>query len=180
MKSKLLIYFFLTIVIIFLVATIAKACEYIPNPSPSPLPSSEPSIEPSQSPEPSESPSESPSPEPTRQPEVTPAPTEESRPGLTEAGAPHYDCANIEFAPTLLTFERLSPTSVKVTWTKTDPIADYRVFYGLSEDNLVWSVGVEGTHEITLNQLPANQSIWVRVYGTDGRCLGKPSLTIDP
>lgn len=156
------------------------------NPSPSVSPSPSPSVEPSPSVDPclqaalvlvdvnpcaSPEPSESPSVEPSQAPGGFSQPDPQSPPA-------DRACAEIKHAPTVTSQTRVSPTSYRVTWTKTDPIDDYRVFYGLSAGALVWSVGVENTHEVTLNGLPENKEIEVRVYGTDGLCLGQGSTIL--
>lgn len=135
------------------------------------VPSPTPSVEPTGTPE------VTPTPEPTATPEATPTPEVRT---LSEAGVPQRTCSTIEFTPSITGFERLSPTSVKFTWTATDPINDYFVYFGLSADKLEWNTFVQDAHEVTLNDLPANVSIWAQVFGTDNVCIGNGSLIVDP
>lgn len=121
---------------------------------------------------------------PTASPSATPEPTEEPKnpnDSLAPGEAPSDPtCQTLTVTPTILSFERLNPTSVKVTWSLTDPITNYWVFFGLSADKLDWNVKVENSHEVTLSDLPANQSIWISVAETDQGCIGNHSVVVDP
>lgn len=163
------------------------------SPSPTASPTSSPTATPSATPvdEPSDTPTPTPTPclvwegefevpcpsaTPVEEPEVTPTPV-----ALTDAGAPQQaTCSDdLKVAPTILSWSRTSPHSVKVTWSSTGNIDSYIVFYGLTKDNLPWNTTVNHTHEVTLNDVPLN-SIWVKVVPTDGVCQGIGSVTIDP
>lgn len=156
----------------------------VPQITPSPTPTIEPTptiVEPTPTIQPEcevecqKEPTPSPTPTLTPEPEVV-----EHHDDWNLGGAPIRECASIEFAPTILGFKRLSSTSIWVNWTETAPIQSYRVYYGLSKDNLVWNTTVENTHEVTLNGLPENRHIWVGIKGTDGVCEGESSQVLDP
>ena len=158
-----------------------------PTASPTATPSATPTATPSATPQPSPTASPSATPEPRVEPSATPSATpipQVYTPVETVSdggpGVPHFECDAIPFVPTLTSFERLSPTSVKVKWTHTDPQNLYMVWYGLSQDKLVWNTGIVPGWEVTLNDLPANLSIWVGVQASDGHCLGGLSQIIDP
>ena len=99
----------------------------------------------------------------------------------SEPGPPQVcQGSEIKFAPTILGFERLTPTDVRVWWSEVDEhISRYVVWYGLSADNLVWNEKVAG-QETTLHLLPPNQHIWVAAQGTDECIVGQLSEIIDP
>jgi hypothetical protein len=118
-----------------------------------------------------------PSPEPTRAPEPTVIPTEAPK---SEASVPHNDCSAINDTPTITGWSRVSPTKVKFTWSETGNINDYVVYYGLTENNLVWNKMVFDAHETTLSDLPENTPIWASIAGTDNVCVGARSAVVDP
>lgn len=150
-------------------ADYAGSCiEVEPSPSPSVSP------EPSASPEPSQEPSSSP------EPSVEPNPTPEIKSSDGWSAPSVRVCEEILFGPTILGYNRVSPTSIYLSWTRTDPQDDYFVSYGLTQDSLIWETYVENTHEVTLNQLPESTSIWFKVTTTDNVCRGPSSLIVDP
>ena len=138
-----------------------------------------PTVFPTDSPVPTDSPTASPSatPEDTSIPEAVVSPTPvDVAPGV----APSDSQCQVVLTPTLLTFTRLSPTSVTVTWSHIDPVTQFVLFFGTTKSNLVWNTGVVNGYSYTLNNLPANASIWVGVKGTDGTCQGAMSNVLDP
>lgn len=131
------------------------------------------------------SPSPSPilTPSPTASASATPTP--EPRPALTTPQGPFPapaapQCSRIEYVPTILGFQRLSDTSIKVWWSSTDPVKDYVVNFGLSQDDLGWRAVVINTHDVTLNDLPKNLPIWVGIQPTQNGCVGQMSEILDP
>jgi hypothetical protein len=83
--------------------------------------------------------------------------------------------------PQLKTFHRNGPTSVTVEWGKIDGfVSDYVLKYGPAENLLVWNTIVKGSEIATLNDLPANQSIWVTVAETNSGCVGPFGNLLDP
>lgn len=140
-----------------------------PSPSPSVSPSPEPSI----------------SPEPIATPSATPEPVSEpynsaSDPDLSGSKPHEIVCAEIKYQPTVIGFERISPTSVKFTWSKVDGfVEDYLISYGLDEKADMWNTIVHG-NEVVLNFLPENMSIWAKIAGVNQGCQGNFGLPVDP
>lgn len=101
--------------------------------------------------------------------------------GTHEASAPALPaCNKIVYAPTVLGYKRLSPTDVKVWWSKVDDfVHKYLVEFGTSANNLPWNEFVEG-NETTLHLLPANQPLFVHVAGTHESCIGGFGEIVDP
>lgn len=162
-------------------------------------PTASPSATPTNSPTPTTTPTSSPceeyvgeivalveevpceTPTPTETPVETPDtnPTPNFVP-LTEAGAPQSPvCSTNLIVPTVLAFNRPTPNSVHISWSKTDPFTNYVIYYGTSQFTLPWNKSVVNTHETDLNDLPL-ESIWVKVAATDNGCVGPFSVTIDP
>lgn len=160
-----------------------------PSTTPLPSPTSSPSASPTEEPTPSATPSPSSTPEPsgTPQPSESPSPSETPAPQTSNGGglaeAPAWvapTCSQIQFTPTVTSFNRLSPTSVQIGWTTVDSfVTNYMVWYGITDQANNWNVVVNG-NSTTLNDLPANLSIWVRVAGTDQGCVGNFSQIVDP
>lgn len=113
-------------------------------------------------------------------PGPAPEPQPETHQDLTPAGPPSAPvCELIKNAPTVLGFKRLSPTDVKVWWSKVDDfVSDYVVNFGLTQ-SLGWNEIVHG-NETTLHLLPAGKPIWVGVAGTSNGCVGPMGAVIDP
>ena len=97
------------------------------------------------------------------------------------APPPATECVAPRFAPTILGWERLSPTSVKVWWSKIDEgVNDFVVWFGLEKGNLPWNEVVKDSFETTLNDLPFGQHIWVGAQGDSNGCRGLMGDDTDP
>lgn len=144
-------------------------------PQPSPTATPEPTQEPTSSPEPSSEPTTTP------EPTVEPTPVDTTDHTIRPAGAPQGPvCKKIEYAPTVLGYNRLSPTDVKVWWSKVDPFVNtYVVWFGMSKNLLTWNEVVTG-NETTLHFLPASQPLWVGVQGLSDGCVGNLGEIVDP
>jgi len=103
------------------------------------------------------------------------------------SGAASNFCANIDpsvVAPTVIESRRVSPTSIFISWAPYSGLDTFNVQYGFTNTNLQFNTNVTG-FSTTINDLPANQPIWVRVaprtdctigaYGLS-RFVGSPSL----
>lgn len=86
--------------------------------------------------------------------------------------------------PTILSSERLSPTSVKVSWGPYAGINSFNVRYGFENGAWLYNFDVEG-FTATINSLPVNQPIWVSVasrnycsigVSSEGILIGGPRL----
>lgn len=164
-----------------------------PTPEPTVAPTPEPTVEPTPTPVqcdegyqleddqcvPVPTPTVEPSPEPT--PEVTPVPEEHHDSGMP--GAPQGPACPFFWpvGPELVSFKRNSPTSISLGWNKLDSfVSDYVVEYGPAPELLVWNTIVKGSEIVTINHLPANQSIWATVRETNSGCVGNRGNLIDP
>ncbi|GEM_PF-1029471 len=65
-------------------------------------------------------------------------------------------------APSIIDSERIDADSIYISWGPYSGTNDFIVEYGTTKDNLIYNVNVTG-FSTTLNGLPANQPIWVRV-----------------
>lgn len=65
-------------------------------------------------------------------------------------------------APNIIDSSRVDADSVYISWGPYSGTDDFIVQYGTTQDNLIYSVNVTG-FSTTLNSLPVNQPIWVRV-----------------
>ncbi len=87
-------------------------------------------------------------------------------------------------APTIISSNRVSPTSVFISWGPNSGVNTFNVQYGPTNGNWLYNTDVTG-FSTTLNALSANQPIWVRVaarsncrigtYGT-ATLVGGPGL----
>lgn len=87
--------------------------------------------------------------------------------------APNAPCiaSKITTVPVILQTRRTSPTSVFLSWGPSAGIDTFNVQYGLT--NGVWSYNTNVTgFSTTLNSLPANQPIWVRVAARNNCAIG--------
>ena len=78
---------------------------------------------------------------------------------------PNPPCPTIELgvvAPTIIDSKRVNANSIYLSWGPYSGTDQFIVEYGTSKDNLIYNVDVTG-FSTTLNALPANQPIWVRV-----------------
>ncbi len=74
-------------------------------------------------------------------------------------------------APTIITSKRLSATSISVNWGPYTGLDTFNVQYGLVDGSWLYSTDVTG-FSVTINNLPANQPIWVRVAARSGCRVG--------
>jgi hypothetical protein len=118
-----------------------------------------------------------PNPTPTPEPQTF-VDTTHGNPGAPQAPS----CPGFwPVGPEVFSFVRNSPTSITIEWHKLDSfVSDYVVHYGPAADLLVWNKIVIGSEKTDLNDLPANQSIWVTVAETNSGCVGANGNVIDP
>ena len=65
-------------------------------------------------------------------------------------------------SPTILESRRVSPTSIFINWGPYSGVNTFSVQYGPTNGNWLYSTDVTG-FSTTINSLPANIPIWVRV-----------------
>ncbi|HSW88383.1 MAG TPA: ice-binding family protein [Candidatus Saccharimonadales bacterium] len=73
--------------------------------------------------------------------------------------------------PTIITSKRVSSTSLFVSWGPSAGINTFNVRYGLSNGNWSYNTNVAG-FSTTLNDLPANQPIWIQVAAKNNCSIG--------
>lgn len=73
-------------------------------------------------------------------------------------------------APTIITSSRIDADSVFISWGPFSGINTFTVQYGFQDGNWLFSTNVTG-FSTTINDLPPNQPIWVRV-GVRDNCIG--------
>lgn len=130
------------------VHAIGDACQ----PALSPTASVTPSVNPSPTVSPTQTPSNSSNPAPTS------GPSSCTSSGITTI-------ANITAA------NRVSPTSIFVSWGPNAGLNNFIVEYGFQNGNWQFSTKVTG-FSTTINALPANQAIWIHVAATDNCAIG--------
>ncbi len=84
---------------------------------------------------------------------------------IGDNSAPNPPCPTIELgviAPSIIDSRRVDADSIYISWGPYSGTDDYIVRYGMTKDNLIYSVDVTG-FSTTINDLPANQPIWVQV-----------------
>jgi hypothetical protein len=99
----------------------------------------------------------------------TPAPT------LGPAGAPSSYCPPINdqiVAPSIIESKRVSPTSISLNWAPYSGASIFNVEYGLSDGSWLYNTNVTG-FSVTLNSLPVNQPIWVRIAARNNCMIGE-------
>jgi hypothetical protein len=126
----------------------------------------------SPTPTPTSAPTATPSPTPTATPTLTPTPTPTSSPtassaasSLSASGVESVFCPalNIQIiSPTILESRRVSPTSIFVSWGPYSGVNTFSIQYGPTDGNWLYSTDVTG-FSTTINSLPANVPVWVRV-----------------
>lgn len=120
----------------------------------------------------------------------TPAPTSSSNSttsNSTTGGVSIPYCAPLNSRtvdPTIIESNRVSPTSLFVSWGPYSGLNTFNVEYGTTDGNWLYNTDVTG-FSTTINNLPVNLPIWVRVavrsdctigsYG-QSRLVGGPSL----
>lgn len=99
----------------------------------------------------------------------TPVPT------LSPAGASSSYCPPLSdqtVAPSIVDSKRLSPTSISLSWAPYSGTNLFNVEYGPSNGNWLYNTNVTG-FSTTLNSLPANQPVWVRVAARNDCMIGE-------
>ena len=88
----------------------------------------------------------------------------------------------ITTVPLIIDSKRISPTSIFISWGPYAGINTFNVEYGLTSGSRPYNVSVTG-FSTTINDLPANQPIWVQVAATNNCAIGTygpPMLTGAP
>lgn len=90
----------------------------------------------------------------------------------------------INTTPIIIDFKRVSPTSVFLSWGPYAGINEFNIRYGLTNGEWLYNTNFTG-FSTTINDLPANQPIWIQVAARDNcsigaygepRFVGSPSL----
>ena len=90
-------------------------------------------------------------------------------------------CEAPTWAPTITEVGRVDSDTIFVEYTPVrDDINTYLVWYGLSQDNLLWNVITEGERVEISGQELVGRHVWVKVAGYDEGCTGNFSLVVDP
>jgi len=84
---------------------------------------------------------------------------------------------DIKTVPIIIDTKRLSPTSVSVNWGPYEGIDTFVVEYGLADGKWDYNTKVTG-FSTNLNDLPANQPIWIHVAATDNCAIGQYSAAV--
>jgi len=79
--------------------------------------------------------------------------------------------SGVSSVPNIILAKRLSPTSIFVSWGPNAGLNNFIVQYGFQNGNWQFSTKVSG-FSTTINNLPANQSIWIEVAATDNCAIG--------
>ncbi len=82
--------------------------------------------------------------------------------------------SEIKGTPRIIEAKRLSPTSIYLSWGPYEGMNTFLIEYGFTNGNWAYNTKVTGFNTI-INDLPANQSIWVRVAPTDNCAIGNYS-----
>lgn len=79
--------------------------------------------------------------------------------------------ASSVITPIIIESTRISPTSISLNWGPFSGVNTFTVRYGLTNGNWLYNTNVTG-FSTTLNDLPANQPIWVEVAANNGCSIG--------
>ncbi len=79
--------------------------------------------------------------------------------------------APINTIPIILESRRVSPTSISLKWGPYAGINNFNVRYGLTNGNWLYNTNVTG-FSTTINNLPANQPIWIQVAARNDCAIG--------
>jgi hypothetical protein len=123
-----------------------------------------------------------PTPTPTAGPTATPTPTQttSSNPGgssstsstsTSTSNTSSSSCTAVTATPNIISTRRLSPTSIFVNWGPDNGFSDFIVQYGFQNGNWQFSTKVSG-FSTNINDLPANQPIWIQVAATNNCSIG--------
>ena len=77
----------------------------------------------------------------------------------------------ITTVPIIINSNRISPTSISLSWGPYAGINTFNVRYGLTNGNFPYNTNVTG-FSTTINDLPPNDPIWVQVAATNGCSIG--------
>lgn len=89
----------------------------------------------------------------------------------TTGGSTTCTAEPITTVPVVLEIRRVSPTSIFVSWGPYAGLNDFVIQYGFQDGNWQFSTNTSG-FSTTINDLPANQSIWVRVAARNNCATG--------
>lgn len=93
---------------------------------------------------------------------------------LSPAGAPVISCPPLDpqiVAPSIIDSRRVSPTSIFVSWGPYSGTNMFNVQYGFTNNDWSYSTNVTG-FSTTINDLPANSPVWVRVAARNDCAIG--------
>ena len=94
---------------------------------------------------------------------------------LSSAGAPSsaycQDISEQVVPPSIIESKRVSPTSISLSWGPYSGINVFNVEYGLTNGSWLYNTNVTG-FSTTINSLPANQPIWVRIAASNYCTIG--------
>jgi len=79
--------------------------------------------------------------------------------------------------PVVLESKRVSPSSVFVSWGPYEGLNTFVVQYGFSNGDWTYNTTVT-SFSATINELPPNRPIWVRVAATDNCAVGNYSEAV--
>lgn len=83
--------------------------------------------------------------------------------GAGESSAPYCPpLASSVVAPNIIESRRISPTSIFISWGPYSGVNTFNIQYGPTDGNWLYNVDVTG-FSTTINNLPANQSVYFRV-----------------
>ena len=77
----------------------------------------------------------------------------------------------ITTVPIIIDSKRISPTSIFISWGPYAGINTFNVEYGLTSGSRPYNISVTG-FSTTINDLPANQPIWIQVAATNNCSIG--------
>ncbi|MEX2028205.1 MAG: fibronectin type III domain-containing protein, partial [Candidatus Curtissbacteria bacterium] len=86
-------------------------------------------------------------------------------------------CPPLTTTPIILEARRTSPTSIFLSWGPYAGINTFIIQYGFTNGSFPFSTSVTG-FSTTINDLPPNQPIWVKVAATDDCSIGRYSPAV--
>ena len=117
----------------------------------------------------------SPTPSPTTAPTSTPTSTAISNSTSNSIGGSSIGyCPALSsqiVAPLIIESRRIDADSIFISWGPYSGTSTFNIQYGLTNGNWIYSTDVTG-FSTTINNLPANQSIWFRVAGRNDCMIG--------
>lgn len=140
-----------------------------PTPTSTPTPTPLPGSTPTPTPLPGSTPTPTPTPTPTSVPSSSTSSSSNSQ--TSSSGSSTCTSDGITTVPTILEARRAGPTSIFVKWGPNAGLNDFMVQYGYENGKWLFNNKVTG-FSTTINNLPANQSIWIQVAATDNCAIG--------